>query len=1486
MKLFYPLTVVFADKRVIGNGRGGGGINGSTVGTTNFSRSVVRLKGLSAFELHDCDSFDRVVLLDSTVELEWPHHLYVLVNTHNESSNLAELRSLLVNAAHAYRASRRRKAASVASGGGGGGARGTDTNNPIDGSMDHLEPEAVLYDVGSPLTSLFDLIGDTPTSATHRKSLVRANNLYRIRVRTGAELRHLHDWLVENSHYWTDKFSLPVHQRADHFRFALDIYVANLRFKLARDDLQRLGKLDDQAAGALGHGAADKCRDLLLKHTRLRRNRASAHALRHDPIDLKRWFECGRWCLVDEPKRFFAVAGWKEFYGAARQRLTRVVQRIGHVAFLRAVYDCPLDFVPRVTWRIARGNDEKRRGVTGSQPLYTVTLTCERPSLDSAATRVAIVRALVPRGMTVPETERIIVEQTEGRYRTANGNNDPPEDEIARVIPYAYTDERALLLDLVTDLTTNHTLAHHYFGLYATELAVVGPRLSNVLLGYDSMEYDFVFLLNRCLYHGHLPPFRQAAAVLRDHANTSRPLCYAFTFNESQLHLDARQFLMSRNRQLASYYIVSVMKAYGCYRDQTSISALELRRLYGFGGAGCGGGTANGSSSAVTRTHFARVVRSNFVECLCLSRLYDRMSFQQHMSVMMRYFFSPLDVVAYKGNSSLLPCVLQLDSIETKRTLAVVRQPQFNRFVVDVRDLRTYGGRVFAENVRILRRRCGVVVRMENTPSHERLAASSNPFVPLLNRMRALSATVMAARKPIGLSSYDEDEEEEDEEDDDDYFEDHDAAAAGLLGGNRRASNGSTCGNVLRRLTVDELADGRVTLPATNEMELLRVGEKSYIGGMNYAEAGHARFPVLMDYNSFYPSIIRSYALDVNKVALLDLRQLLLTVPIALLDQMLARRVLRLFDYTAPEDLSRNVDLQRHSELFGGDEWYEAVEYRTIDSAILTSRHLGRGFLALLTYEHPPSTISAVVTKALDRRAVWKRKKKENPTDQVVVFMEMMEKLLANSLYGYLNFQLSAVFSRTAAAAVTLLCRNTFCRTRRIIESRELIATTLLDPDRYRFRVVYIDTDGCIFVLDDRFASTTSTAAAPCGTTAVEEKSPFTPPYRLYADLEPDDTVAVYDRLTDTVNRMLDLRHVRLAAEHQNAVAVCVLARKKYALLLRPTGDVKKTGFEKNASPPIRAMYDSLLRHSQRAFHLYRLVPTSGRFVATIRSHRLFFFAVFDRLYAFWRETRRGSDDAAYALTDFGLNRPLNPKQTGGEMSRFIDRVLHDYGYAAGDRVWILRVIRKRDCVYPDRNTLVPAGGSLITIAELDATNNNNDNNQVDEIVPNFKFFLGCYTRYFYQCLEGQQTLRDSPKNTREPIEPGYHLDSFNSIVQYCWAAWFYTRIVADRWPEIRGVYWPSNGMAVPRARMNTLRKMSEQPKVSTTTTTTTVGGTRPLPKWLPTRFFDADPSFRSPASDNPFYSALFDADQSSRDETADRAIKANLLQHLSIQPL
>lgn len=1191
MKLIYPLQVRFDDRRAI--------VTGLTV------------RSLTTTTTDNKNSDDWYVALQDVV-MPWHVNLYVLVGNGNPVANVEWVRRSVLHALHADAVLSRSRT-----------KRRCHHQQP---ELRKLTLVPVLRNVASTFTSVYDVL---TASGDDAATMTQSSTLYKCRLLSAREHRVALRHLVDNAHHHQHVYALPsAVNETPHLRFVLDLYAASTRRTMEDERLERIRRRLHAATTTAG--SERFYRDLIERHDD-EEEEEEQDTERRTVHDLRRAFACGKWCLFDDgvdqvgTNRVVVIATPIEFRSCL-DTVARVLVRDDH---LHRLFATPLEYVARIVWdieTIARSPTTIPRGVRLDECLSSVCILVERPQLE--LNRLLVVWMLMPSGGRAPTVDEILDRDERQRLR------------VDLVDVRVYRDERCMLVDFLRDMIVNHTLLTVFFGV---DDPSAYQDMAAFLVGHNTVDYDFRFLLQRLVFHGGPKDLISALASRCDVSTLSAT--FSHTFSPSHISLDTLHFLRARYPQLKSYKLGSVLKTYGCDVEKIDFPAATIRDLY---------------YVAYDHTRLCRVLRYNAYDCLSLSSLLDRVRFASHVTVMMTYFYAPLDSVTYRGNSSLLPCRLVLETMATNPgTFATVRQPQRNVFLPPS----DHG--VLRDNLEQCRSLYGQSWHVLDVKDDE--VAWAKPHV-LLNR--------------------------NDDEDNDD--------------------------------AVTAAYEGRVvTLPCA-EIDAIRAGNKTYLGGMNHAIAGHVRYPICVDVNSFYPSVIRQKRLDVHLVFVIRLAQLLTVLPLDVIQSLLDANAFQVFDYTAPVDVGSTVDAASYERLHG-HPWEEGVRVRTVDQLVVPSRRLDRPFLCVV-YHDTESTIDAVVTRALHRRAELKRQKKANPHDIVLHFMEMMEKLTANSLYGYLNFDGSVVYSRATAAAVTLVCRHYFTQVRKIIESAEfLVRATGLDPSENRFRVVYVDTDGCIFHL-------TGVASNP------------------YANLASAERIAAYDRLAVLINDTLGREFVKLAAENHEHVAASVFSPKKYALYRAlPTEVVKRVGFDSNAAAPIRAMYELVTRNLMRALHRYGHAP-SDSFRLRITRHRLFFFAVFDYLDREWSKSDRRT-------ADFGLNRPLIPKNTGGAMSEFIVRVLERYGFNVGDRVWIY------------------------SVAELDGTSRFVlDTELTTADILDHKFFLGGYARYLYQCIEGQRTFNEPASITHEPIEfdkagePIKHVNSFRQAYDYSWRCWLRRR--------------------------------------------------------------------------------------------------------------
>lgn len=255
-----------------------------------------------------------------------------------------------------------------------------------------------------------------------------------------------------------------------------------------------------------------------------------------------------------------------------------------------------------------------------------------------------------------------------------------------------------------------------------------------------------------------------------------------------------------------------------------------------------------------------------------------------------------------------------------------------------------------------------------------------------------------------------------------------------------RSSDESTSGNedfqLSDLLTLEKAANGECEGSGVyDECDILRIGEKKYLGGLNNATPGHYVNAIHLDFKSFYPSIACEYGLSFETVKLMQKWLLRQIVP----NDFCTNEMFRVFDYEPPNSLL--VKEYRN--------WYEGKEIRKV-AEIFDDKH------RVLTVRQRPlenPIISHLWKYYLSERERYKRNltsAKSEYEKKMFTSMEKMFKTLGNSLYGYLNYKYSMCYAPTVAAAITLLARKTFHET-----------TTFL-REKMKMRIIYEDTDGMI----------------------------------------------------------------------------------------------------------------------------------------------------------------------------------------------------------------------------------------------------------------------------------------------------------------------------------------------------------------------------------------------------------------------------------------
>lgn len=1316
-----------------------------------------------------------------------------------------------------------------------------------------FSPLGSLYDLADMFASPSNLhaSGNYTQSTSPATDFSNLCDLYAWRFDVERTFRRVHKHLSDNVSNWSNVFQLPVLFDDDATRFSFDVLVeqrdrlsqlernrirANLMTKLGKN-MDFLGTVDQVTSKLSNRPNVSMNEDLLREFAMHELNELgtkSDHQLTQpssgvidgehrdttNKVHLYSAFAFGEWCLLRD----------KVILRVDREIFDRVISSYDSLcnaladqpATADALWQTPCVFLPNVVWdveTISARPGTLPRGVNRDEKLVSVAVTIDRNAApyttadgSSRPSCNCFVFALVPHPIANSEFSDI------GSLSLFERSGDRlPFPVVPEPRIFCYRDERALLVDVVAFLSSQALLFSALYSL-KPEAYKKYRNLASFLVGHNSVGYDFLFLHNRCTFFALNSIAAHLTRNVRRHDVSE--ISDLYTFNESQLCLDTMLFLMTRMRHLSSFDLASVLAVYRCDLTKGTLDARSIRFFYNSLGNERESLRLGYDTAHKRIAYFRDFLRYNLYDCLSLSDLLSKLSFAVFANTLMQYFHAPFNTSCYCGNSRLLPNLIIGDMLEHGREFLTVR------------------------------RRSNLSLVSSNAVDFDELFASVRSLLVELNRNHPLISAQMAVQVFPAYDYYKESSVSQQTTDDASSSMAMSLSASSRASAPRKRSyvscvsedvranislakrNAQNCFYGVQRVLqfsrnlhaslamVDDNRDDAITTTCVSnehfawtrdvsaltrdqqlmrtivplcerESDLLRVDEKTYIGGLNYADPCHLKNPFLMDYNSFYPSIIRHYQLDFNNVAVFSVAKLLMLArSLQRLELLLASRTLRIFDYTGESDTARYVNLFVFQDPSFADiytplphcrrEWYSGVEITNVPLLIASSKHLTRR--VLVVWNKSSSTVARIVSEALVRRTAWKKLRKANPNDRVLESRELMEKLLANGTYGYLNFSRSVIFSRATAAAVTLLCRNAFARTRFIIESDELMRR--FDhrmSRRFRALVNYIDTDGCIVSFSDRLDNDEEqmTTTVPSTTTELSlttsdqetKRHLFTLNCSLDRYLLSDEPIddrrcsvfrsavdfdeyaervsASKDRYVELVNEMLDMQHVRLAAEENRSVAASVFGRKKYTLfkLNRPSLVdanarflLKKTGFEKNAPAPIKLLYDRLLRNVMTINHVAGL-NARQRFLAKIVDHRAFLYALFDSLHDLWRDALRDN-----RVAQFATKIPLNVRSTGGKLADFITTTLREHQYDPGDRVQVLRVYPISVASLDQRPRFTSMLTNLTTIV-YNVTDSriillDELKDRLDDFFPDLRYFLGGHLTYMYQCVEGFKTMR------------------------------------------------------------------------------------------------------------------------------------------------
>lgn len=489
-----------------------------------------------------------------------------------------------------------------------------------------------------------------------------------------------------------------------------------------------------------------------------------------------------------------------------------------------------------------------------------------------------------------------------------------------------------------------------------------------------------------------------------------------------------------------------------------------------------------------------------------------------------------------------------------------------------------------------------------------------------------------------------------------------------------------------------------------DDLSTMRIDEhKLYIGGLNTASSGHFPRTLSVDFASFYPSIGCSYGLSMENVHIVTIQQLRELIPSTdTLNTGLTIGAIRLFDYEPPDASAVNRrcpfdfeasppprmsecvrTLRKHIAENNGDNntfgWYEGVELFTNDEIQQSTNDSARRRLLMIWYNdiRTEPVVCSLWRDYLSKRAAFKRELAElcNNTDdlskrQRLQCMEKMMKVVANSLYGYLNYKQSIIYAPAVAAAITLLSRKTFNEmtwTGRTTIPFYLIAenddkddeinnddnnTIHGTNERTSVGVIYRDTDGAIFTL-------------PINMRIKNEKILVR---RINGILQEAHNVA--DTRTQLFPSLKcdEIGTIRIEIEYANCSWLSIMGKKKY-WRFHDNRSISR-GFERNARPYIKSLVRTIQKNTTRMLQEFtrKLTVTNTEHGIKVRINDViaYYVCVFDWLHEYFEQN---------SVEAFAFGIPLNPRLfSQGAENTFINRILSTYNYEIGDRATCLSV--------------------------------------------------------------------------------------------------------------------------------------------------------------------------------------------------------------------
>lgn len=534
-----------------------------------------------------------------------------------------------------------------------------------------------------------------------------------------------------------------------------------------------------------------------------------------------------------------------------------------------------------------------------------------------------------------------------------------------------------------------------------------------------------------------------------------------------------------------------------------------------------------------------------------------------------------------------------------------------------------------------------------------------------------------------------------------------------------------------------------------NENEIMRVDDKAYIGGINNAISGHYKFPFEIDFSGFYPNIGCHYNLSVENVRV---------TTVGCLKQIFGRNLkhlckplklglISIFDYEPPESNSQEPNdnvirekfqTQRRSlaenlAISNEQYWYEGVEFLNVQELLETSANDGRRVLCIINRPEKAVILVNFWKECIKLRKEQKRLLQEAKLnkDKCQISMreclQLMYKIVANSLYGYLNYVNSKLYSPSTAAAVTLLARKTFCETRSIISTeipRWLKSVDDCSNSNYKATTVYEDTDGLIFVVFRNGQQFTRTESLT----------------KTILDLINDSLPFARNCGKKAKQRE---RFLRLEQKNVNATSVCVMGKKKLWGSMS-NNEHFTIGFERNA-PKIFKELVSYLEHFVSVLH--QKIPFGSYRLYVLNVHA-FYWILFDQIHAKF---------AQYGIDEFTQRVKLNPKNNQGFLAEFIQRSLLDCAYDVGDRIICYAKLEKET---PIELKLVPH--------ELNSTTSNQSSSTSSKVIVNYYHFFRRTAIYLLQIVEGVKR-NDLPFNDRRYMNS----TTFDKMFKTAWYNWY-----------------------------------------------------------------------------------------------------------------